>query len=208
MLVYDVADAASLTHLKALAATIHSALHHTLAPTPRGAFRTFSAPGTPVLTRPYHFLVVGAKNDVAQREVAWLEGHAAAAEFFGPAGVAGGSSVGFMEVSSRTGENVDSVFPLLGREVLKSRRERKLECCRLEQQQQQRRRRRLFGTEGGGCLERSDFELDDDDDEGIADDGDFDCADGGSALAGGVWRRWYALKSSLSGGLFRKEYGK
>lgn len=137
VLVYDITDSSSLTYLKSLGGTIHDALHQTNATTTTSKKRTgFSLTGSPTrkageggktVTRPYHFLLLGAKRDVSEslREVSWLEGQIAADEFFGPTGVAGGSSANFMEVSARTGEHVGVIFPFLASEILKGRKERK-----------------------------------------------------------------------------------
>ncbi|KUI61346.1 GTP-binding protein Rhes [Cytospora mali] len=137
VLVYDITDTSSLTYLKSLGTTIHDALHQPKATTPlkkrNGGFSLTSSPTrkasaeNKVASRPYHFLLLGAKRDVSNpiREVSWLEGQIAAEEFFGPTGVAGGSSASFMEVSARTGEHVGAIFPLLGSQILKSRKERK-----------------------------------------------------------------------------------
>lgn len=78
---------------------------------------------------PYHFLLLGTKNDVIsplECDVLCIEGQKAAGTFFGPSGIARGTSADFMTVSSRTGENLNAVFPLLGREILRGRRKRRL----------------------------------------------------------------------------------
>lgn len=200
ILVYDVTDFSSLTYLKSISKVFYDALHHTEAtetkkktPFPFAMSRTTTTLSV-VANRPYNFLLVGAKSDVptSERDVSWVEGHKAAGEFFGPDGVAGGASIHFMEVSSRTGDKIDSVFPLLGREILHSRREQlrlqKLES-RLQEEQEQERvgrepRQRLPGqwrTRGGGvgigafddwgCC---DFAFDDEDDEDDGDDCDYE----------------------------------
>lgn len=224
MLVYDVTNAASLAYFDTLSGTLHGALRTksltNSTPKKRSVFpfgssspsrRDIVAPAT--TARPYHFLLVGTKNDAlpSAREVSWLEGQNAAGELLGPAGA------GFLEVSARSGEGVGAVFPLLGREVLRSRREREEEEAAEEAEAEakrqllQRRRRKRGASEGGasaGCeCEHSDFDLDDDDRDDRADeDGDTDacdCVDGGGTLR----RRWAALKTTLSGSLFKKEYG-
>lgn len=221
VLVYDITDPASLTYLKSLSSTIYEALHRpetgstltkkrngffTSSPTKKDIIASVATEEKEKTTRPYHFLLLGAKNDVFPevRDVSWLEGQNAAAEFFGPTGVAGGSSASFLEVSAQSGENVCAVFPLLGREILQSRRERKELYCSQQQQQQKR-----YGAEGGAFVgwECSDFDVDVDDD----DDGDTDeceCADAGGALVGSVRRRWCTLKATLAGSIFRKECGR
>lgn len=221
VLVYDITSLASLTYLKSLSGTLHDALHaKATAPTKKrtNAFSFHSSPSSREdalaresrVARPYHFLLLGAKNDAppGAREVSWLEGQNAAGEFFGPGGVAGGASASFMEVSARSGENVGAVFPSLGREVLRSRRGRREEEVALQQRQLQRRGAE-GGASGGGWEEYSGFGYcfggdDDDDNDGDGDTDECDCADGGTTLR----RRWCALKATLSGSIFRKESGK
>lgn len=236
MLVYDVADSASLTFLKALSNTIRDALHGDAngnmsfpAPTPspttrkmRKAFSfrhsTLSARGDPAAAtevgpvattrrrRNYHFLLLGAKNDAhpSLREVSWLEGQTAAGEFFGPAGVVAGTSANFLEASAKSDEDVGAVFRALGREVLRSRRERKAGVLLLQRQQQQQQLLRPGGLEGGAFggpgWGSSDFSVDD---QGSTDESM--CADKGSALAGSVRRGWCTLKATLSVGVFHKK---
>lgn len=203
VLVYDITEPSSLTYLKSLAGTIHDALRQnnnnktTSTPKKRSGF---SLPGSPTrkaseeskaATRPYHFLLLGAKRDVSEslREVSWLEGQIAADEFFGPAGVAGGSSARFMEVSAKTGEHVGAIFPFLGSEILKSRRERKSSS-------QQASGRGI----GGFGWDRSDL-LDDDNtvdtDEGVD-------ADGSGTMTGSIRGRWLGLKTTLSWSFFKR----
>lgn len=223
LLVYDITDLASLTYLKSLSSTLHDALH-AKAPTPTrkrtNAFSfsssssrqtiTASPPSAPA--RPYHFLLLGAKNDVPSsraREVSWLEGHSAAGEFFGPAGVAGGASAGFVEVSARSGENVAAVFPLLGLEVIRSRREKREAEAEAEMapRQQMLGRRGAEGGAFGAGWACSGFDFDGDDDIDDTSGGNADkCECAGSA--GTLRRRWCALKTSFSGSIFRKETGK
>lgn len=222
MLIYDVTNAASLAYLETLSGTLHNALHAkshtTTTPTKkRSAFPFVSSSSSrkdaaiaAAAVRPYHFLLVGTKSDVlpSAREVSWLEGQHAASELLGP----GGAS--FLEVSARSGEGVGTVFSLLGREVLRGRREREEEEEGEARRQLQRPRRKRGASEGGafggggdaaaGCeCEYSDFYVDDDDhddrDDGDGDTDSCDCADGGGTLR----RRWAALKTTLSGSLFR-----
>lgn len=169
ILVYDVTDIASLTYLKSIANAFYDALHQTEATeTKKKTMFPFAMSRTTttlsvVAKRPYNFLLLGTKTDVpaSEREVSCIEGHKAAGEFFGPDGVAGGASIHFMEVSSRTGDQIDSAFPLLGREILHSRREklrlhqlpRRLREEQREQQQEQDRvgrEPRQWRTRGGG----------------------------------------------------------
>ncbi|KAF3761034.1 P-loop containing nucleoside triphosphate hydrolase protein [Cryphonectria parasitica EP155] len=203
ILVYDITNLASITYLKSLASAIDEAVHHSdnsktssnppaekrstafchhhfTSSSTRKDNNNNNTPTPPA--RPYHFLLLGTKTDVPSplREVTWLEGHVAATEFFGPSGVAGGASASFMEVSARTGENIGAAFRLLGREVLMSRMERQKYF--LAQQQ----RGRCRGGANGGSSKR----------------------DGGGVLAGSMRKRWCALKSTLSSGIFRKEGGK
>lgn len=204
VLVYDVTDPASLTYLKSLGGALHAALHQPQATTPIKKRSGFSLPGSPTreanrdsgtataATRPYHFLLLGAKRDApeAVREVSWLEGQLAAEQFFGPAGVAGGSSAAFMEVSARTGEHVGAVFPLLGGEILRSRRER----GGLSQQSSERGGIGGFGRDGS-----------DSSGDGVAVDADHGNTDGSGRMTGSMRRRWLALKATLSGSIFKKQ---
>lgn len=203
VLVYDIIEPASLTYLKSLANSIYSSIHQgRTITTPTKKKSGFHLPGSPTgrdtcnathnNTRPYHFLLIGAKRDVPDslREVSWLEGQIAAEEFFGPSGIAAGASVSFMEVSARTGEQVGAIFPSLCGEVLKSRRERQAASSQ----------RYLSGQGSGGLSGRdiSDFDHDADDTD---DDGQ---TDGSGTMAGSVRRRWAALKASLAASIFRK----
>lgn len=199
---YDITEPASLTYLKSLANSIYSSIHvgRTIS-TPTKKKPGFHLPGSPTgrdtsnttqNTRPYHFLLVGAKRDVPDslREVSWLEGQIAAEEFFGPAGIAAGASVSFMEVSARTGEQVGAIFPSLCGEVLKGRRERQAASSQ-----------KYLSAQGSGGLsgmDISDFDYDADDTD---DDGQ---TDGSGTVAGSVRRRWAALKASLAASIFRK----
>lgn len=201
VLVYDITDPASLTFLKSIAGSICSSIHPDKAATTPTKKGMFHLPGsatrkdtsdTAHKTRPYHFLLVGAKRDVPDslREVSWLEGQIAAEEFFGPSGIAAGASVSFMEVSARTGDQVDAIFPSLCGEVLKSRRERQAAASQ-----------KYLSAQGSGGLsgwDISDFDYDADDTD---DDGH---TDGSGTMTGSVRRRWAALKASLAASIFRK----
>lgn len=142
VLVYDVDDLSSLTYLKSLSNAFYESLHHTEAmvtkkktPFPFTMSRTTTT--VSVSNRPYNFILLGNQNDVsaAKRDVSWVEGHKAASEFFGPNGVASATSAEFLECSSRTGERVDAIFPLLGREIMRTRHE----ACEREQKQRRLR---------------------------------------------------------------------
>lgn len=190
VLVYDITNPLSLTYLKALSGTIYEALRR---PQQQQQQQHPSRPtkkrnGSPITTRPYHFLLLGAKNDVGPslRQVSWLKGYAAAGEFFGPYGVAGGASASFMEVSAQTGENVKAIFPLLGREVLRTRRERKEGYTR------------RYGPEGG-AWECSNFDFDDVVASGSGEfDGDGRCVDESRSLKESVRRKWVAFKAMVA----------
>lgn len=199
MLIYDITNPPSLTYLKSLSGTIYEALRRAKTPTPTKKRNGFPFPNpsmhaASVITRPYHFLLLGTKNDVSAslREVSWLEGHNAASEFFGPYGVAGGASASFVEVSAKTGENVSAIFPLLGREVLRNRREKREGYTR------------RYGPEGG-AWECSNFDFDADGSSEL--DGDCDRADGSGSLKGSVRRRWVAFKAMVTRS-FARDYGK
>lgn len=202
VLVYDITEPASLTYLKSLANNIYSSIHPArTTTTPTKKKGGFHLPGSPTRrdtcdatynSKPYHFLLIGAKRDVPDplREVSWLEGQNAAEEFFGPSGIAAGASVSFMEVSARTGEQMGAIFPSLGCEVLKSRKERQA----LSSQ-------KYLSAQGSGGLsgwDISDFDHDVDDTD---DDGQ---TDGSGTMAGSVRRRWAALKASLAASIFRR----
>lgn len=189
MLVYDITNSSSLTYLKSLSGTIYEALRR---PQQVSSRPTQKRNGSPITTRPYHFLLLGAKNDVGPslRQVSWLEGYTAAGEFFGPYGVAGGASASFMEVSAQTGENVRAVFPLLGREVLRTRREKKEGLTR------------RYGPEGG-AWECSNFDFDVDANGSGEFDGDGHFVDGSRSLKGSVRRKWIAFKAMVARGFVR-----
>lgn len=193
MLVYDLTDPSSLTYLKSLSGTIYEALRR---PQQQQSFKhtTKKRNCPPLTTRPYHFLLLGAKNDVGPslRQVSWLEGYTAAGEFFGPYGIAGGASASFMEVSAQSGENVKSVFPLLGREVLRTRREKKEGY------------KRRYGPEGGAWeCSNFDFDVEDMSESGDSDGGDGHCVDGSRSLKGSVRRKWVAFKALVARGFVR-----
>lgn len=96
-----------------------------------------------------------------------------------------------------TGENVAAVFPLLGCEVLRSKRERR-------RRELEEFTERPCGSDGGasgfsGC----DFAGDDEDDT-CADHGEVcECVDGSRPLRGSVMRRWCAFKATLTRGFGR-----
>jgi GTPase SAR1 family protein len=64
-------------------------------------------------TREYGLTLVGNKSDVddEDRRVSWSEGSKLAAAFE--------AKCAFMEVSAKTGDNIGSIFPHVGREILK-----------------------------------------------------------------------------------------
>ncbi|KAI1483078.1 P-loop containing nucleoside triphosphate hydrolase protein [Daldinia eschscholtzii] len=66
-------------------------------------------------SRTYGLMLVGTNSDCEdeQREISWAEGRKLAASF--------GLGCSFLETSAKTGDNVNRVFPQLGREVLKLR---------------------------------------------------------------------------------------
>ncbi|KAI2778391.1 P-loop containing nucleoside triphosphate hydrolase protein [Daldinia loculata] len=66
-------------------------------------------------TRTYGLMLVGTNSDCEdeQREVSWAEGRKLAASF--------GLGCAFLETSAKSGDNIDRIFPQLGREVLKLR---------------------------------------------------------------------------------------
>ena len=94
VLVYDVADAGSLTLAKGLAEFVRDT----------------------VGSREYVLMLVGNKSDVddEDRAVSWSQASKTAAAL-----KLTGSTCSFMEVSAKTGENVANVFPVLGKEVLR-----------------------------------------------------------------------------------------
>jgi GTPase SAR1 family protein len=102
VLVYDVRDPESLTLTRGLADFIREYLREA------GAGRH------------YGLLLVGNKSDVdeEERQVSWAEGSEVAAGFRLPSG----SICAFIEVSAKTGANVDKVFPTLAREIVKLKR--------------------------------------------------------------------------------------
>jgi hypothetical protein len=127
VLVYDVCDAASFRLAQNLAEFMRE--HFTAS--------SSSPPGaTPAVkgTRPYALILVGNKADSdtsadgdddqtqqQPRQVTWAEGSKAAARMAMP-GCSSALGVAFLEVSAKTGENVDQIFPAVGREILRMRR--------------------------------------------------------------------------------------
>ncbi|KAI1468111.1 P-loop containing nucleoside triphosphate hydrolase protein [Daldinia caldariorum] len=86
-------------------------------------------------TRMYGLMLVGTNSDCEdeQREVSWAEGRKLAASF--------GLGCAFLETSAKTGDNVNRIFPQLGREVLKLKwlnHQRKEEAERLSIDAKQR----------------------------------------------------------------------
>jgi GTPase SAR1 family protein len=102
VLVYDVRDPQSLTLTKGLAEFVRD---------------NINASG---VGREYGLMLVGNKSDVddEERQVSWAEGSKVAAGFRLPTG----SSCAFIEVSAKTGDNVDKIFPAMAREVMKLKR--------------------------------------------------------------------------------------
>ncbi|KAB5572617.1 P-loop containing nucleoside triphosphate hydrolase protein [Coniochaeta sp. 2T2.1] len=102
VLVYDVRDPESLSLTKGLAEFVRDYIAGA------GAGRD------------YGLMLVGNKSDVddEERQVSWAEGSKVAAGFRLPSG----SICAFLEVSAKTGDNVDKVFPSLAMEVMKLKR--------------------------------------------------------------------------------------
>ncbi|KAK7749165.1 hypothetical protein SLS62_008345 [Diatrype stigma] len=98
ILVYDVTARKSFERMAAVAEVIRDAVD----------------------TREYGLILVGNKSDCEgkeeeeqQRQVSWAEGHRLAASFR--------VRCSFVETSARKGDNVDRIFPQLGKDVLKLR---------------------------------------------------------------------------------------
>jgi GTPase SAR1 family protein len=70
--------------------------------------------------RDYGLMLVGNKSDVPgeERQVSWVDGSKVAAGFKLPSA----STCAFVEVSAKTGDNIDKVFPSLAREIMKLKR--------------------------------------------------------------------------------------
>ncbi|KAJ9165369.1 p-loop containing nucleoside triphosphate hydrolase protein [Coniochaeta hoffmannii] len=102
VLVYDVRDPESLTLTKGLAEFVRDYVAGA------GAWRD------------YGLMLVGNKSDVddEERQVSWAEGSKVAAGLRLPSG----GICAFVEVSAKTGDNVDKVFPSLAREIMKLKR--------------------------------------------------------------------------------------
>ncbi|KAK3360099.1 P-loop containing nucleoside triphosphate hydrolase protein [Lasiosphaeria hispida] len=127
VLVYDVRDPASLRLAEGLAEFMRDNIGN-------------AAGGKP--PRDYALMLVGNKSDVddEERAVSWAAGSKAATAIkvpgrlgsgllpspaagagAGPAGLLTPAAVGcaFLEVSAKTGDNIDKVFPQMGREILR-----------------------------------------------------------------------------------------
>lgn len=106
VLVYDVRDAESLTLARGLADFV----------------RDYISAGAGARRDYYGLMLVGNKSDAddEERQVSWAEGSKTAAGFRLPSSPGGGCA--FVEVSAKTGDNVDKVFPSLAREIVKLRR--------------------------------------------------------------------------------------
>ncbi|GAB1313946.1 Ras-related and estrogen-regulated growth inhibitor-like protein [Madurella fahalii] len=145
VLVYDVRDEASLRLAKGLADFMRE--HFSCTPSSTSSpSTTTDTPSTAVPNsnsnntarpsnnlRPYALILVGNKADSdsqadadgveKEREVTWAEGSKAAAAMLMPMpGGGSASGVPFLEVSAKTGENVDQIFPAVGREILRLKR--------------------------------------------------------------------------------------
>lgn len=122
VLVYDVRDPASLRLVEGIAEFMRDSV------------------GT---SREYGLMLVGNKSDVddEEREVSWAQGSKAAAALRTPgqASVTGGAGCAFLEVSAKNGENIDKVFPAVGKEILRLKRlnqQRREQAERVERQKQ------------------------------------------------------------------------
>ena len=127
VLVYDVRDAKSLQLVLGIAEFVKEYLDKINYPLLTNLNKRHPR------RREFPLILVGNKSDVegAERAVTWAEGGKAANKMtscFGgaeglvpPQGMMGQSAIPFVEVSAKTGENVEVVFPRLARDVLKSR---------------------------------------------------------------------------------------
>lgn len=114
VLVYDVRDPASLRLVEGIAEFM------------RDSLSTLSPPHT---SREYGLMLVGNKSDVddTDRQVSWAGGSKSASAIRVPS-LALSASLGttvtaagcpFLEVSAKSGDNIDKIFPQMGREILK-----------------------------------------------------------------------------------------
>lgn len=102
VLVYDVRDPGSLALARGLADFVGEYL------------------GAAGAGRDYGLMLVGNKSDgdEEERRVSWAEGSRVAAGFRLPTG----GTCAFVEVSAKTGDNVDKVFPAIAGEVVRIKR--------------------------------------------------------------------------------------
>ncbi|KAK0613481.1 P-loop containing nucleoside triphosphate hydrolase protein [Immersiella caudata] len=111
ILIYDVRDPTTLSLAEGIADFMRETL---ISPTATSQ-------------RDYALLLVGNKSDAppADRQIPWSAGSKAAAGIRVPSTTSpGGTSTGcaFLEVSAKTGENVEQIFPAVGREILRLKR--------------------------------------------------------------------------------------
>lgn len=125
VLVYDVGDPASLRLVEGIAEFMRDSIG---------------------MAREYGLMLVGNKSDVddEERQVSWAAGSKAAAAIRPPGNpqVVSGSGCGFVEVSAKTGDNVDKIFPQVGRDILKLKKlnqQRREQAERLARERQEQR---------------------------------------------------------------------
>ena len=119
ILVYDVADPTTLS----LAEGIADFMRETLSPS------NPSLTNPPTTQREYALMLVGNKSDTddEDRRVPWATGSKTAAALRTPTSTAlsvpgAGTGCAFLEVSAKTGDNIDKIFPAVGREILRLKR--------------------------------------------------------------------------------------
>ncbi|KAK0643120.1 P-loop containing nucleoside triphosphate hydrolase protein [Cercophora newfieldiana] len=116
ILIYDVRDSTTLSLVEGIA----DFMRETLSPQAQQPSGTSNPPSQ----RDYALMLVGNKSDVddEDRAVPWATGSKTAAAIRVPNSAGGGAGCAFLEVSAKTGDNIDKIFPAVGKEILRLKR--------------------------------------------------------------------------------------